>query len=86
MFLVFDRGLFELVRGSREKMEWFGDRHGGDLRTDLRGEKNALLDGFGGEIRSIGWDQDVLEQMVVLPGSVFTARRWSRRIPSPQER
>jgi hypothetical protein len=24
-------------------MEWFGDRHGGDLGTDLLGEEDALL-------------------------------------------
>jgi hypothetical protein len=50
MFLVFDWGVFKLGRGNREKMEWFGDRHGGNLGTGLFGEKNALLDGLGGEI------------------------------------
>src|SRR5215468_6411098 len=62
VLLVFDRGVFELARGNREKMEWFGDRHGGDLGTNLFGEEDALLDGLGGEIRSVSREQDVLEQ------------------------
>src|SRR5215472_13145475 len=61
MFLVFDWGVFELGRGNREEIGWLGDRHGGDLGTDLFGEKNALLDGLGSEIRPISRDQDVLE-------------------------
>jgi hypothetical protein len=43
-------------------MERFGDRHGGDFGTDLLGEEDALLDGFGSEIRPVGRDQDILEQ------------------------
>jgi len=50
-------------------MEWFGDRHGGDLGTDLLGEEDALLDGLGGEVRPIGRDQDVLDTSSP-PGSV----------------
>jgi hypothetical protein len=34
-------------------MERLGDRHSGNLRTDLLGEEDALLDGFGGEVRPI---------------------------------
>jgi hypothetical protein len=35
-------------------MEWFGDRHGGNLGTDLLGKEHALFDGLGDEIRCIG--------------------------------
>src|SRR5215831_4440440 len=31
-----------------------------------------MLDGFGGEVRSIGWDQDVLEQFVSLLSLLFS--------------
>jgi hypothetical protein len=41
-------------------MEWFSDRHGSNLGTDLLGEEDALLDGLGGEVRPVGRDQDVL--------------------------
>jgi hypothetical protein len=47
-----------------------GDRHGGDFGTDLLGEEDALLDGFGGEIRPVGRDQHVLEQCSSPPVSV----------------
>jgi hypothetical protein len=62
MFLVFDWSVFELARCDREQMERLGDRHGGNVSTDLLGEEDALLDGLGGKIRPIGRDQDVLEQ------------------------
>ena len=51
-------------------MEWFGDRHGGDLGTDLFGEADGLLDGFGGEIRPVSRDQNIPEQLSSPPGSV----------------
>src|SRR6516225_1190017 len=70
VFLVFDRGVFELARGNREKMEWFGDRCSGDLSTDLFGEEDALLDGLGGEFRSICRDQDITEHYSFPPASV----------------
>src|SRR6516162_7311097 len=66
VFLVFDWGVFELDLLDREQMERLGDRHGGDLGTDLLGEEDSLLDGFGGEIRPVCRDQDVLEQRVLL--------------------
>jgi len=43
-------------------MEWLSDRHGGNLGADLLGEKDALLDGLGGEFRPVSRDQDVLVQ------------------------
>jgi hypothetical protein len=52
-------------------MERLGDRYGGNLGTDLFSEKDALLDGLGGEVRSIGWDQDVPEQRGSPPVSPF---------------
>jgi hypothetical protein len=51
-------------------MERLGDRHSGNLGTDLLGEEDALLDGFCGEVRPIGRDQDVLE-LVHLPACFF---------------
>src|SRR5580704_15159513 len=62
MLLVFDRGVFQLARCDRDQLEWLGDRHGGNLGTDLLGEGDTLLNGLGREIRPIGRDQDVLEQ------------------------
>jgi len=50
VFLVFDRSVFELDLRNRDQLEWFGDRHGGDLSTDLLGEEHALLDRFGGKV------------------------------------
>jgi len=50
VFLVFDRGVFELARLDREQMERLGDRYGGNLGTDLLSEEDSLLDGLGGEI------------------------------------
>src|SRR5215472_15246742 len=47
-------------------MEWFGDRHGGDLGTDLLGEEDALLDGFSGEIRPVSRDQNIPEHIGLL--------------------
>ena len=47
-------------------MERFGDRQGGNLGTDLLGEEDRLLDGLGGEIRPIGRNKDVLEQVDLL--------------------
>ena len=47
---------FELDLLDREQLEWFGNRYGGDLGTDLFGEEDALLDGLGGEIRSVSRD------------------------------
>src|SRR6516162_494984 len=86
MFLVFDWGVFELGRGNREQIGWLGDRHAGDLGTDLLGEEDGLLDGFGGEIRPVSRDQNIPEHRVLLPALFLSAaRRWSRRIPSPQE-
>ena len=49
-------------------MEWFGDRHGGDLGTDLLGEEDGLLDGLGGEIRSVSGDQNIPEHELVPSG------------------
>jgi hypothetical protein len=49
------------LRLDREQMEWFRDRHGGNLGTDLFGEKDSLLDRLGGEIRPIGRDKNVPE-------------------------
>jgi hypothetical protein len=66
MFLVFDWGVFELGRGNREQIGWLGDRHGGDLGTDLLGKEDALLDGLGSEIRPVSRDQDVLIILVPL--------------------
>src|SRR6516162_3991100 len=83
VFPVFDRGVFELARGNREKMEWFGDRHGGNLGTDLLGEEDALLDGFGGEVRPIGRDQDALEHRVLLPAPILSDEVWARVCPWP---
>src|SRR6516165_4616044 len=86
VFLVFDRGVFELDLLDREQMEWFGDRHGGDLGTDLSGKEDSLLDGLGSEIRSVSRDQNIPEHRVLLPALFLSAaRRWSRRIPGPQE-
>ena len=45
-------------------------RHSRNLGTDLLGEKDTLLDGLGREVRSIGRDQDVLEQFGSPPVSV----------------
>ena len=77
VLLVFDRGVFELARRDREQMEWLGDRHGGNLGTDLLGEEDALFDSLGGEVRSIGRDQDVLEQYSSPP----VAASFTRRLP-----
>src|SRR6516164_10567865 len=83
VFLVFDWGVFELGRRNREQIGWLGDRHGGDLGTDLFGEENGLLDGFGGEIRPVSWDQDVLEHYSFLL-SVFPSDDPQRRVgPRP---
>jgi hypothetical protein len=62
MLFIFDRGVFELARRDRDQMERLGDRQGGNLGTDLLGEEDALLDGFGGEVRPVSRDQDVFEQ------------------------
>ena len=43
-------------------MERLGNRHGGNLGTDLFRERDTLLDGLGRKVRPIGRDQDVLEQ------------------------
>ena len=51
-------------------MERLGDRHRGNFGTDLFGEKNALLDGLGGEIRPVSRDQDVLEHYSFPPACV----------------
>jgi hypothetical protein len=67
-------------------MAWFGDRHSGNLGTDLFGEEDALLDGFGGEIRPVSRDQNIPEHRVLLTALFLSAaRRRSRRIPDPQE-
>jgi hypothetical protein len=55
-------------------MEWFGDRHGGNLGTDLLGKENSLFDGLGGEVRSIGRDQNIPEQYSSPPVAALTAR------------
>src|SRR6516162_7782390 len=65
-------------------MEWFGDRHGGDLGTDLFGEEDSLLDGLGGEFRPVSRDQDVLEHYSFPPACA--ARRSSRRILARKDR
>src|SRR5215469_10777181 len=70
MFLVFDWGVFELGRGNREQIGGLGDRHGGNLGTDLLGEEDALLDRFGGEIRPVCRNQDVLEHYRFSPAPV----------------
>ena len=66
MLLVFDWGVFELARGNREKMEWFGDRCSGDLSTDLFGEEDALLDRVDGEIRPVSRERMFLNIKVFL--------------------
>ena len=72
VLLVFDWRVVELVRLGSEQMgwKWLGDRHGGNLGTDLFGEKDTLLDGLGREVRPIGRYQDVLEQFGSPPVSV----------------
>src|SRR5262249_29629004 len=60
VFLVFDRGAFELDLLDRDQMERLGGRRNRGFSTDLLCEKNA----FGGELRPVSWDQDVLEHLV----------------------
>jgi hypothetical protein len=56
------------------------------ILAPILGEEDALLDGFGGEIRSVSRDQNILEHRVLLPALFLSAaRRWSHRITGPQE-
>jgi len=65
-------------------MERLGDRHRGNFGTDLFGEKNALLDGLGGEIRPVSRDQDVLEHYSFLLPLFLCDDLWARVCPRPQ--
>jgi hypothetical protein len=60
-------------------MEWLSDRDSGNLGTDLLGEEDALLDGLDCEIRSIGRDQDVLEQYSSPPVAASFSREDCRK-------
>jgi hypothetical protein len=52
---MFNRGVFELDLRNRDQLEWLGNGHSGNLRINLLGEEDALLDRFSGEIRpSVG--------------------------------
>ena len=58
--------VFESAWGSRQQMERLGEQPGGDLCTDLLGEEDAF-GSLGGEVLSIGRDQDIPDNMVLLP-------------------
>ena len=83
MLLVLDRSVFELDLRNRDQLEWFGDRHGGNLGPDLFGEADALLDRFGSEIRPVSRDQNIPEQYAAPPASAPFWRlvgSWSRLV------
>jgi hypothetical protein len=65
-------------------MEWFGDRHSGDLGTDLFGEKNALLDGLGGEIDPSVGTRTFLN-IIVFPLPLFLSDDLWARLSSARE-
>ena len=74
MLLVFDRGVFQLARCDRDQVEWLGDRHGGNLGTDLLGEGDTLLNGLGREIRRLRSNGDAPERIRELLGDAFELR------------
>src|SRR5580704_8035933 len=60
-------------------MEWLGDRQGGNLGTDLLGEKDTLLDGLDREVRPIGRYPDLLEHYSSPPLSASFCREDCRK-------
>src|SRR5215472_5878423 len=67
-------------------MEWLGDRHRGDLGTDLLGEEDGLLDRLRSEVRPISRHQDAFEHMASSFLCFFLTRRLAKNHASVVDR